>query len=107
MICLKSITYVTNLEEKMIDEAIITNLGKGFTSIESRDGEYKLTHPVKGSIAHFTIILFTQCHLRWIPHVGSRPVRRFIEFGRPFLRRYGRTRGMGLAEARQVRQTCG
>ncbi|CAM3071939.1 sporulation inhibitor of replication protein SirA [Filibacter tadaridae] len=33
-----------------IDEAIISNLGKGFTSIEQREGEYKLTHPVKGSI---------------------------------------------------------
>lgn len=38
------------LDEKMIDEAIIANLGKGFTSIEMSDGEYKLTHPVKGTI---------------------------------------------------------
>jgi hypothetical protein len=38
------------LEEKIIDDAIMMNLGKGFTSIESRNREYKLTHPVKGSI---------------------------------------------------------
>lgn len=38
------------LEEKMIDEAIIMNLGKGFPSVASGDNEYKLTHPVKGSI---------------------------------------------------------
>ena len=47
---LREVHYLCdNLEEKMIDEAIL-NLGKGFTSIESGDGEYKLTHPVKGSI---------------------------------------------------------
>ena len=38
------------LEDQMIDDAIMTNLGKGFPSIEYRDREYKLTHPVKGSI---------------------------------------------------------
>ncbi|WP_255726490.1 sporulation inhibitor of replication protein SirA [Sporosarcina sp. ACRSM] len=38
------------LEDQLIDEAIMTNLGKGFPSIEYRDREYKLTHPVKGSI---------------------------------------------------------
>ena len=92
------------LEEKMIDEAIIMNLGKGFPTVASGDNEYKLTHPVKGSIVISQSSLFTQCHLRWIPHVGSRPVRRFIQFGRSFLCRYGRARGMGVAEARQI---CG
>ena len=49
--CMPEVHYLCDrLEEKMIDEAIIANLGEGFTSIESRNGEYKLTHPVKGSI---------------------------------------------------------
>jgi len=49
--CMPEVDYLCDrLEEKMIDEAIIANLGKGFSSIETRDGEYKLTHPVKGSI---------------------------------------------------------
>lgn len=38
------------LEEKTIEEAIISQLGKGFNTIECLGGEYKLTHPVKGSI---------------------------------------------------------
>lgn len=49
--CMPEVHYLCDrLEEKMIDEAIIAKLGEGFTSIESRNGEYKLTHPVKGSI---------------------------------------------------------
>lgn len=38
------------LKKETIDDAIITNLGKSFTSIECQNGQYKLTHPVKGSI---------------------------------------------------------
>ncbi len=49
--CMPEVHYLCDrLEEEMIDEAVISNLGKGFTSVECRDGEYKLTHPVKGSI---------------------------------------------------------
>ena len=49
--CMPEVHYLCDkLEEKMIDEAIIRILEKDFTSVESGDGEYKLTHPVKGSI---------------------------------------------------------
>ena len=49
--CMREVDYLCDrLEEELINEAIMANLGKGFTSIECHDGEYKLTHPVKGSI---------------------------------------------------------
>ncbi|KXH80068.1 sporulation inhibitor of replication protein SirA [Sporosarcina sp. HYO08] len=38
------------LEGAAIEDAVITNLGKGFASIEQGDKKFKLTHPVKGSI---------------------------------------------------------
>lgn len=38
------------LEKQKIDEAIISNLGKVFKTVECSNGEYKLTHPVKGSV---------------------------------------------------------
>ncbi|MFS0574137.1 sporulation inhibitor of replication protein SirA [Sporosarcina sp. 179-K 3D1 HS] len=38
------------LEEAIIDSAIISNLEKGFATIEQVEGEYRLTHPMKGSI---------------------------------------------------------
>ena len=47
------------LEEKIIDEAIIANLGKGLQQLNVENGEYKLTHPVKGSILISLIIIFT------------------------------------------------
>ena len=47
---LKCIIYVIFLKRQVINEAIVSNLGKRFTTIECEDGEYKLTHPVKGSI---------------------------------------------------------
>lgn len=48
---LREIHYLCDvLERQAIDEAIISNLGKVFETIERENGEYKLTHPVKGSI---------------------------------------------------------
>ena len=48
---LKEIHYLCDvLERQAIDEAIISKLGKVFETIERENGEYKLTHPVKGSI---------------------------------------------------------
>ena len=38
------------LEQQKIDEAILSNLGKVFKTVECANGEYKLTHPVKGTI---------------------------------------------------------
>ena len=38
------------LDREAINEAIILNLGKVFTSVECENEVYKLTHPVKGSI---------------------------------------------------------
>ena len=38
------------LEQQVINDAIVANLGKLFTTIDSENGEYKLTHPVKGTI---------------------------------------------------------
>ncbi len=38
------------LDVEHIHEVIVGNLAKQFTAIEVRNGEYKLTHPVKGSI---------------------------------------------------------
>lgn len=40
-----------HLEEELIDSAIISNLERGFTTMEQMDGAYRLTHPVKGSIS--------------------------------------------------------
>ena len=48
---LKEVHYLCDvLERQAIDEAIISKLGKVFETIERENGEYKLTHPVKGSI---------------------------------------------------------
>lgn len=48
---MREVDYLCDrLDEEAIDRAIILNLGKRFTSIECRSGEYKLTHPVKGTI---------------------------------------------------------
>lgn len=48
---LQEVHYLCDiLEKKTIEEAIVTNLGKVFTTIESENGNYRLTHPVKGSI---------------------------------------------------------
>lgn len=38
------------LERQKIDAAIISNLGKVFKTIECANGEYKMSHPVKGNI---------------------------------------------------------
>lgn len=47
----REIKYLCDmLERQKINEAIISNLGKVFTTIECANGEYKLTHPVKGTI---------------------------------------------------------
>lgn len=42
------------IEEAAIDQAILKNLGKSFTTVESDEGEYRLSHPMKGSI-HISI----------------------------------------------------
>ncbi|MCZ2256977.1 sporulation inhibitor of replication protein SirA [Sporosarcina sp. G11-34] len=48
---LKEVHYLCDvLERQAIDDAIISKLGKVFETIERENGEYKLTHPVKGSI---------------------------------------------------------
>jgi hypothetical protein len=48
---LREVKYLCDeIEESAIDQAILSNLGKSFTTVESDDGEYKLSHPVKGSI---------------------------------------------------------
>jgi hypothetical protein len=48
---LKEIHYLCDIiEPEVIDEAILSNLSKVFETIERENGEYKLTHPVKGSI---------------------------------------------------------
>lgn len=48
---LQEIQYLCDvLERQIINDAIIKNLGKVFTSVECKDEVYKLTHPVKGSI---------------------------------------------------------
>lgn len=39
------------LERQAINEAILNNLGKLFPIVEFENNEYKLTHPVKGSIS--------------------------------------------------------
>ena len=48
---LQEVQYLCDiLEHQAIDEAIITNLGKVFNSIERGNKEYTLKHPVKGCI---------------------------------------------------------
>ncbi|MDW0115646.1 sporulation inhibitor of replication protein SirA [Sporosarcina thermotolerans] len=48
---LQEVKYLCDeIEESTIDQAILGNLGKSFTKVESDDGEYKLSHPMKGSI---------------------------------------------------------
>ncbi|GEN81938.1 hypothetical protein SLU01_02500 [Sporosarcina luteola] len=48
---LQEVQYLCDeIEESAIDQAILSNLGKSFTTVESDDGEYRLTHPMKGSI---------------------------------------------------------
>lgn len=38
------------LKTQKINEAIISNLGKAFKTVECLNGEYKLTNPLKGTI---------------------------------------------------------
>lgn len=48
---LREVRYLCDpLERQAIDEAIVSNLGKVFTTIELENEQYRLTHPVKGSI---------------------------------------------------------
>jgi len=48
---LREVHYLCDvIERQAINDAIILNLGKVFTTIECENDEYKLTHPVKGSI---------------------------------------------------------
>ncbi len=48
---LQEVHYLCDpLERRTIDEAIVSKLGKVFTSIERGNEGYKLMHPVKGSI---------------------------------------------------------
>lgn len=48
---MQEVTYLCDeIEESAIDQAILYNLGKSFTKVESDEGEYKLSHPMKGSI---------------------------------------------------------
>lgn len=48
---LREVKYLCDpLDRKLIDEAIVTNLGKMFETIELENEQYRLTHPVKGSI---------------------------------------------------------
>lgn len=48
---MQEVTYLCDeIEESAIDQAILCNLGKSFTKVESDEGEYKLSHPMKGSI---------------------------------------------------------
>lgn len=48
---LREVKYLCDLlERQAINEAIITKLGKVFTTIECENEVYRLTHPVKGSI---------------------------------------------------------
>lgn len=48
---LKEITYLCEkLEEDMIQKLIELHLERSFSALEESNGQYKLTHPVKGSI---------------------------------------------------------
>lgn len=48
---LREVRYLCDpLEKEMLDEAIVSNLGKMFTTVEFENEQYKLTHPVKGTI---------------------------------------------------------
>jgi len=48
---LQEVKYLCDvLDRQAINHAIITNLGKVFTTVECENEEYKLSHPVKGSI---------------------------------------------------------
>lgn len=48
---LQEVQYLCDeIEEAAIDQAILRNLGKSFTTVESDEGEYRLSHPMKGSI---------------------------------------------------------
>ncbi len=48
---LREVRYLCDpLEKEMLEEAIVSNLGKMFTSIEFENEQYKLIHPVKGII---------------------------------------------------------
>ena len=49
---LKEVHYLCDiLERQAINDAIVLNLGKLFTTIECDNGVYRLSHPVKGSIS--------------------------------------------------------
>lgn len=49
---LREVRYLCDpLERETIDEAIVSNLGKVFSTIELENERYRLTHPVKGSIS--------------------------------------------------------
>ena len=48
---MREVDYLCDrLEEHQINEVIVDSLAKQFTTVEVGSGEYKLTHPVKGSI---------------------------------------------------------
>lgn len=49
---LKEVHYLCDLlERQTINDAIVSRLGKSFTTIEGENGKYTLKHPVKGSIS--------------------------------------------------------
>lgn len=48
---LKEVQYLCDtIESKILEDAVVSKLGKVFTTVELKNGQYKLTHPVKGSI---------------------------------------------------------